>query len=172
MRRLETRYLLGCLTLIAFLVQLVFLAKLFIDNNSLVSENDALNEDIRLLKQQYHDTSNCDLRPAKPKRLRNHEIASVQPQESSKLLNLFIETTTGSTNHSTGRQQFFKVPGSTSNEALYSQVTQLPEDRRKRILVTGGAGFVGECSCVNCCLINHITLSNWVNLKSLQVATW
>lgn len=57
-----------------------------------------------------------------------------------KAINIFMETYRST---SDGRQ-FYKTLDNIRNTELFRAVKQLSNDRRKRILITGGAGFVGE----------------------------
>lgn len=66
--------------------------------------------------------------------IRRNEDSTVP---DSKPINLFIEM------GSDPNKQFYRT--TSVNRELFSQVKRLPQIEVKRILITGGAGFIGEC---------------------------
>lgn len=76
-----------------------------------------------------------------------HDTDAGRQDEKLKRLNVFVENH-GDNPMSSCDRQFYKTFGSHGSGELFKCAKKLPVYERKRILVTGGAGFVGKFSSV------------------------
>lgn len=147
MYRWDARTIVSLIILVTWFIPLYSLIRNYADKRTLEAKDAELGEEIEYLKAKYDELSSNLMRSSDSITSETKNLAGDRAQE--RLVNIFIETGTEGRQASI-KKQFYKTFGSTSSGALFENVKKLPEHLRKRVLVTGGAGFVGEyCKQIN-----------------------
>lgn len=160
MFRLETRVVVAVSLILTWIVPIYLIIKYSTNYDELKQSDDKLSEKLDYLQLKVHslEQQNENLQTLSNKpidSLKKRDISSdfskatindhnrdtdvSQPHHTNKI-NIFIESIH---DNIPSEKQFFKIFGTSGNEELFKYVKKLPEHKRKRILVTGGAGFVG-----------------------------
>lgn len=180
MFRMETRYILSSILLILWAILTIGLVHYSLKSVRLEEMSDSLRDRMRNLEIELNEVLIGSIDEFEMRRnkigSKSDDIGTISLTESGKE-NIFIETFSinhGNTNDPLASMQFFKIPGRIGNSELYKYVTRLTDDKRKRILVTGGAGFVGSHLVDNLMLDGHevIVCDNFVTGRKTNVDHW
>lgn len=144
MFRLETKVVIIILFILTLTVPIYFVFNYSTETRALRLSNEELGRELEILQSRINT---LDLEISKKViKLTNskRDILSPPAEDTNSIetkhprdINIFIET------NQQEAKQFYKTFGFLSTHDLFKYVKKLPEDKRKRILITGGAGFVG-----------------------------
>lgn len=185
MFRIETRILLTILVAATWVLLLNVLVTYSTHNESLGDESTNLEEQVGTLQNEF---DRLELKVFNKLKSVRHVQADINIESESQStiqlstgdqsrLNLFVEVMNSTENATSGigqSIQFYKTFGQLGNQQLFSHVAKLSDDQRKRILVTGGAGFVGSHLVDSLMLDGHlVTVSdNFVTGRRSNVEHW
>lgn len=182
MFRVETRYFLLFLVLISTTGVILLLINLSIKNKQLEETRNNLKLQLQLLRSKLNLEPQARL--VKKEGLRditstinyedNHKLNS--SSWPTKNVNIFLEVYDDARKGGELARlyQFYKQPGLMGSQKLFSKVLELPDDKRRRILVTGGAGFVGSHLVDSLMLDGHsvIVCDNFVTGRRSNIDHW
>lgn len=199
MFRLETRWIIFILLFLSWTVLVVMFVKYSAESSAMQKLDTNLKEELKILKSKLNiveqkvapsisDNENDTNLFVKRRHVLNENAQQFNNLNLNthklRFLNIFIETIltdkTETTSESTyyfqnqTELQFFKTFGSLGNHDLFEYVRRLPEDKRKRILVTGGAGFVGSHLVDSLMLDGHevIVCDNFYTGRKSNIDHW
>lgn len=131
---------------VSWLILIYLLVVHHTESNLWESQDTELRAEIENLRTKYEKLSqNSANTPELSRQLTDgDDHFETKSMRAKRLLNIFIETNLDGEQIQTSRKQFYKTFGAVVSYALFESVRKLPEHLRKRVLVTGGAGFVGK----------------------------
>lgn len=172
MFRLETRLIIIILMVVIWTMPIFMVIKYSTDYKALEKYGKDMKLDLDNVRSKLNSLeSQIQLNSISTGRLANTNKRDIKQHEEEisgvnltytpvnhqpKPLNIFVETNRDQIMD----KQFYKTLGGSGNQQheLFDYVKKLPEDKRKRILITGGAGFVGKLSYITS--IHHYRHSN------------
>lgn len=185
MFRLETRVIIVILLVAAWIFPICLLVRYSIENRALELLATKLQREIGSIEQKLDELHqktkqvpsvskqqaiNSKRNIDYGKTLTGNKVDYIHDKNNHSLknINIFIETNLNSS------QQFYKNFGQFGNPELFNYVKRLSEDKRKRILVTGGAGFVGSHLVDKLMLDGHevIVCDNFYTGRKSNIEHW
>lgn len=156
MYRSDARTAISVFIFISLLVHIYLLIENYSQRHILESRDAELRLELEALKTRYEELSVnvSNIRQVDSSvnsTIQHSEIIPSLSPKARRLVNIFVETSNLDNDElqAKTKRQFYKTFGSTGSGILFDEVKKLPEHLRKRVLVTGGAGFVGESQTIS-----------------------
>lgn len=185
MFRLETRFVILILVLLSWTIPIYLLVKYSIENRVLRETSQDLRKKLDVIQSSFQDHLNKSSHESDESPPDIHDNSQFKGYyhpgvrttvrrglANSRDVNIFVDT--HQYRAPLNKRQFFKTFGALGNRDLFGLVKRLPEDKRKRILITGGAGFVGSHLVDSLMLDGHevIVCDNFYTGRKSNIEHW